>query len=117
MSTETADAKYDEQWELVMAGLDRAVRWVKEHKDVLLRGGFHLHLNRDTGIEIHFGYLSLYDTEREAALRELFRGRVAQKRISNDEVQYVLRDAGLTFEWSIWRSRVEAKPETIEVTL
>ena len=107
-------ALFDKQWEHATAGLDRAVVWIKANKKAL-RGGFHLFLNRETGIEIGFCYLN---NDEAKVIHRLFKGKTATRTIDDDgDEHFRLVDAGLTFTWEILTDRPARKAKTAEVTI
>ena len=98
------DATFNEQWNHVMSGLDRAVAWVKENKP-LLRKGFSFYLNRETGIRISMGFMFKDDSDLQA-IRDLFRGKKATRTVTQDgNERFLVLDAGLSFEWEIFHAR------------
>lgn len=114
--TDEKEARFNKQWGHVMAGLDRAVAWVKANKSSL-RKGFSFYLCQKTGIRISLGFMA-DDDEAIQAIRELFRGKTARRCVNQDgQEHFVVVDAGLTFEWDIWHFTDRTKSEVTEVTV
>jgi hypothetical protein len=111
------EARFEEQWAFVMAGLDRAVAWLKENKPHLRRG-FSVYMNPRTGAEISLGYVPEDDEVTLAAVREIFRGATATRSVDAEgHEKFVVRHAGLTFCWEVYHWRDVRTTTTTEVLL
>jgi len=105
----------------VIAGLDRAVEWIKQNQDNLV-GGFMLHPNRNTGIEIILSTIHDFDDDPKLTdhIRRLFSGRsVSRTRRTDGEEFYNLQDDDLrlTFRWSVYRVKHASERETDTVVI
>lgn len=105
----------------VIAGLDRAVEWIKKNRDNLV-GGFMLMPNRNTGIEIVLGTIHDFDDDPKLTdhIRRLFSGRsVSRTRRTDGEEFYNLQDDDLrlTFRWSVYRVKHASERETDTVVI
>lgn len=105
----------------VIAGLDRAVEWIKKNRDNLV-GGFMLLPNRNTGIEIVLNTIHDFDDNPKLMdhIRRLFAGRsVSRTRRTDGEEFYNLQDDDLrlTFRWSVYRANKKTERETDTVVI
>jgi hypothetical protein len=120
----TEDEKLErnrQQMTEVIAGLDRAVEWIKQNRDNLV-GGFMLHPNRNTGIEIILSTIHDFDDDPKLTdhIRRLFAGRsVNRTRRTDGEEFYNLQDdeLRLTFRWSVYRANKKTERETETVVI
>ncbi len=120
----TEDEKLErnrQQMTEVIAGLDRAVEWIKQNRENLV-GGFMLFPNRNTGIEIVLSTIHDFDEEPKLTdhIRQLFAGRsVSRTRRTDGEELYSLQDDDLrlTFRWSVYRANKKTERETDTVVI
>jgi len=91
-----------------LAGMDRAVQWIRDHQDVLNGFTLHLYPDREFGVELN---LSFIDDERLDAVRKLFAGRTVKKTTRDEEETFQLMDTDLQirFEWRVWKFLAEPK--------
>lgn len=116
LEVQDKEAQFNAAWAHVISGLDRAVAWVKEHKQ-LLRKGFSFYLDRKSGIRVSMGFMVEGD-EALQAVRQLFSGKTAKRTVTEDGHQrFLVFDAGLTFEWEIFhfQDRTQTKVEEVVV--
>jgi len=94
-----------------LAGMDRAVQWIRTHQDVLSGFTLHLYPDRELGVEVN---LSFIDGDRLESARTLFAGRSVKKTTRDEEERYELADADqqIRFTWSVWKFLHE--PKTVE---
>lgn len=105
----------------VLAGLDRAVEWLKQNRDKLV-GGFMLIPDKKHGIQIALGDIWNFDNDPKATahIKELFGGKTVQRQMCRDrEERFRLEDdeLSLVFTWSIHHPEPAQKNETDEVVI
>lgn len=107
----------DQQWKLVMDGLNRAVEWIRQHRELVTATGFLVGPDQKTGIEIFLSYCWQNDGRQELIEQE-FSGKPAYRQEDRDgDISYRVESDDLAFTWSVLRHKVAHDPTETVVTL
>jgi len=114
-------ASHDEQCQQSLLGLGRAVKWLEANTEIL-QHGVTIGLNRDSSVEICFGYLMPdgHRDERAETIHRLFAGReVCRRRREDGGEAFKLGDheSGILFHWDKLPPFKDPEPVEERVTL
>lgn len=112
-----------EQQGHVVAGLERAVQWIKEHPQSLIRL-CAINPSYKLGVEVRLS--SWWDRDRcdwKEFIGDLFSGKTAIKKtryesLPRDDYTIFDKDLGILFSWTVYHeTKSECTEETIEIAV